>query len=101
MWRNYDHLDQLQEDASDLQTFISLPHLIPKANDGEKNFKKLYSEGKLNRKTIIVTVRIDVIIKMKSIGIVGVHDMKTDVAYVKEKEKQAQIVGLLTRRTND
>ena len=38
---------------------------------------------------------------MKSIGNVGVHDIKTDVAYVKEEEKQAQIVGLLTRRTND
>jgi hypothetical protein len=27
--------------------------------------------------------------------------IKSDVAYVKEKEKQAQIVGPLTRRTND
>jgi hypothetical protein len=38
---------------------------------------------------------------MKSIGDVGVDDIKSDVAYVKEKEKQAQIVGPLTRRTND
>jgi hypothetical protein len=30
---------------------------------------------------------------MKSIGDVGVDDIKSDVAYVKEKEKQAQIVG--------
>ena len=74
--------------------------MVSKGNDGEKNVEKLYSEGKLNRKTIIVTVIIDVIIKMKSIGNVGVHDIKTAVAYVKENEKQAQIVGLLTRRTN-
>jgi hypothetical protein len=58
--------------------------LISKANDGEKNVEKLYSEGKLNRKIIIVTVRIDVIIKMKSIGDVGVIDFKSDVAYVKD-----------------
>jgi DNA topoisomerase VI subunit A len=38
---------------------------------------------------------------MKSIGDVGVDDIKSDVAYVKEKEKQAQIVGPLTRRKND
>ena len=38
---------------------------------------------------------------MKSIGDVGVDDIKSDVAYVKEKEKQSQIVGPLTRRTND
>jgi hypothetical protein len=38
---------------------------------------------------------------MKSIGDVGVDDIKSDVAYVKEREKQAQIVGPLTRRTND
>jgi hypothetical protein len=38
---------------------------------------------------------------MKSIGDVGVDDIKSDVVYVKEKEKQAQIVGPLTRRTND
>ena len=75
--------------------------MISKANDRGKNVEILYSEGKLNRKIIIVTVRIDVIIKMNSIGNFGVHDIKTDVAYVKEKEKQAQIVGLLTRRTND
>jgi hypothetical protein len=36
---------------------------------------------------------------MKSIGDVGVDDIKSDVAYVKEKEKQAQIVGPLTRGT--
>jgi hypothetical protein len=38
---------------------------------------------------------------MKSIGDVSVDDIKSDVAYIKEKEKQAQIVGPLTRRTND
>jgi hypothetical protein len=38
---------------------------------------------------------------MKSIGDVGVDDIKSDVAYVKEKEKQAQIVGPLTGRKND
>jgi hypothetical protein len=35
---------------------------------------------------------------MKSIGDVGVDDIKSDVAYVKGKEKQAQIVGPLTKR---
>ena len=35
---------------------------------------------------------------MKSIGDVGVDDTKSDVAYVKGKEKQAQIVGPLTKR---
>ena len=38
---------------------------------------------------------------MKSIGNVGVDDIKSDVVYVKEKEKQAQIVGPLARRTSD
>jgi hypothetical protein len=38
---------------------------------------------------------------MKSIGDVGVDDIKSDVAYVKEKEKQAQIVGPSTRRRNE
>jgi DNA-binding beta-propeller fold protein YncE len=75
--------------------------LISKANDEEKNVEQLGSESKLNRKTITFTTRIDDIIKMKSIGDVGVDDIKSDVAYVKEKEKQAQIVGPLTRRTND
>jgi hypothetical protein len=41
----------------------------------------------------------DDIIKMKSIGDIRVDDIKSDVAYVKEKEKQAQIVEPLTRRT--
>ena len=93
--------NKIKEHASDLQTFLSLPHLISKANDGEKNVEKLYSEGKYNRKTIIFTARIDDIIKMKSIGDVSVDDIKSDVAYIKEKEKQAQIVGPLTKRTND
>jgi hypothetical protein len=35
---------------------------------------------------------------MKSIGDVGVDDIKSDFAYVKGKEKQAQIVGPLTKR---
>ena len=38
---------------------------------------------------------------MKSIGDVGVDDIKSGVAYVKEKEKQAQIEGPLAERTND
>jgi hypothetical protein len=75
--------------------------LISKANDEEKNVEKLGSDGKLNRKSIIFTARIDDIIKVKSIGDVGVDDIKSDVAYVKEKEKQAQIVGPLARRTSD
>jgi hypothetical protein len=75
--------------------------LISKANDEEKKVEKLGSEGKFNRKTITFTARTDDIIKMKSIGDVGVDDIKSDVAYVKEKEKQAQIVGPLTRRKND
>jgi hypothetical protein len=39
--------------------------------------------------------------QMQSIGDVGVGDIKGDVAYRKEKEKQAQIVGPLARRTHD
>jgi hypothetical protein len=92
---------KIKEHASDLQTFLSLPHLISKANNEEKNVEKLDGESTLNRKTIIFTARIDDIIKMKSIGVVGVDDIKSDVAYVKEKEKQAQIVGPLAERTND
>jgi hypothetical protein len=46
----------------DLQTFLSLPHLISKTNDEEKNVEKFGSEGKLNRKTIIFTARTDAII---------------------------------------
>jgi hypothetical protein len=42
------------------------------------------------------TARIDEIIKMNSMGDVCVDDIKSDVVYVKEKEKQAQIVGQLT-----
>jgi hypothetical protein len=38
---------------------------------------------------------------MKWIGDVGVDVIKSDIAYVKEKEKQAQIVGSLARRTSD
>jgi hypothetical protein len=91
--------NKIKEHASDLQTFLSLPHLISKTNDEEKNVEKFVSEGKLNRKTIIFTARTDAIIKMKSIGEVGVDDFKSDVAYVKEKEKQTQIGGPLTRGT--
>ena len=36
---------------------------------------------------------------MESIVDVGVDDIESDVVYVKEKEKQAQIVGPLKRRT--
>ena len=92
---------KIKEHASDLQTFLSLPHFISKANDEEKNVEKLGSDGKLNRKSIIFTARIDDIIKMTSIGDVGVEDIKSDVGYIKEKEKQAQIVGPLKTRTND
>jgi sugar lactone lactonase YvrE/archaellum component FlaC len=88
---------KIKEHASDLQTFLSLPHLISKANDEENNVEKLSSEDKFNRKTIIFNARIDEIIKMKSIGDVGIDDIKCDVAYVKEKEKQAQIIGPLTK----
>jgi hypothetical protein len=49
--------NKIKEHASDLQTFLSLPHLISKANDEEKNVEKLGSDGKLNRKSIIFTVR--------------------------------------------
>jgi hypothetical protein len=91
---------KIKEHASDLQTFLSLPHFISKVHDEEKNVEKLGSEDKLNRKIIIFSARIDDIIKMNSIGDVGVEDIKSDVAYVKEKEKQAQIVGPLTTRTN-
>ena len=93
--------NKIKEHASDLQAFLSLPHLISKANDEEKNVEKLGSKGKFNFKSIIFTARIDEIIKMKSICDVGVDDINSNVAYVKEKEKQAQIVGPLTRRTND
>ena len=93
--------NKIKEHASDLQTFLSLPHLISKANDEEKNVEKLGSDGKLNRKSIIFTAGIDDIIKMKSIGDVGVDDIKSDVIYVKEKDKQAQTVGPLARRTSD
>ena len=92
---------KIKAHASDVQTFLSLPHLISKANDEEKKVEKLGSEGKFNRKSMIYTSRTDDIIKMKSIGDVGVDDIKSDVAYVKEKEKQAQMVGPLTKRTND
>ena len=62
--------------------FLILPHLISKANDEENNVEKLGSEDKFNRKSIIFTARIDEIIKMKTIGDVGVDDIKSDVAYV-------------------
>jgi hypothetical protein len=39
--------NKIKEYASDLQTFLSLPHLISKANVEEKNVEKLDSEGKL------------------------------------------------------
>jgi hypothetical protein len=78
--------NKIKEHASDLQTFLSLPHFISKANDEGKHVEKLDSEGKFNRKIIIFTARIDDIIKMKSIGDVGVDEIKSTVAYVKEKE---------------
>ena len=70
----------MKEHSSDLQTFLSLPHLISKATDEETNVEKLGSEGKFNRKTIIFTARIDEVIKMKLIGDIGVDDIKSDVA---------------------
>ena len=79
--------NQIEKHTSDLQAFLSLPHLISKENDEEKHVEKLGSEGKFSRKSIICTARIDEIIKMKSIGDVVVDDIKTDVVYVKEKEK--------------
>jgi hypothetical protein len=75
--------------------------LISKANDQKQNVEKLDKEGKLNRKSIILTARINEFIKMKSIGDIVVDDIKSDVAYVKENEKQAQIIELLTSRTKD
>jgi hypothetical protein len=47
--------NKIKEHASDLQTCLILPHLISKANDEEQNVEKLDSEGKLNRKSIILT----------------------------------------------
>jgi hypothetical protein len=91
--------NNIKEHASDLQTFLSLPHFISKANDEEKKVEKIGSKGIFNRKSIIFTARTVEIIKMQSIGDVGVEDIKSDVAYRKEKEKQAQIVGPLTRGT--
>jgi hypothetical protein len=49
--------NKIKEHASDLQTCLILPHLISKANDEEQNVEKLDSEGKLNRKSIILTTR--------------------------------------------
>jgi hypothetical protein len=37
--------NKIKEHASDLQTFLSLPHLISKANDEEKNVEKLGSDA--------------------------------------------------------
>jgi hypothetical protein len=51
--------NKIKEHASDLQTFLSLPHLISKANDEEKNVEKLGNDGKLNRKSIIFTAGIE------------------------------------------
>jgi hypothetical protein len=39
---------KIKEHASDLQTFLSLPHLISKANDEEKKVEKLGSESKFS-----------------------------------------------------
>ena len=93
--------NKIKEHASDLLTFLGLPLFISKANDEEQKVDQLGSEGIFNRKSIIFTARIDEINKMKSIADVGVDDIKIDVAYCKEREKQAQIIGLLTRRTHD
>jgi hypothetical protein len=51
--------NKIKEHASDLQTFLSLPHLISKANDEEKNVEKLGSESKLDRKSLTFTARFD------------------------------------------
>jgi hypothetical protein len=42
----------------------------------------------LSNFSIIFTARIDEVIKMKSIGDVGVDNIKSDVAYVKEKNNK-------------
>jgi hypothetical protein len=47
----------------------------------------------VRQRNLIFTARTDEITKMKSIGDDGVDDIKSDVVYVKEKEKQAQIIG--------
>ena len=93
--------NKIKQHASDLLTCLGLPLFISKANDEEKKVEQLGSEGIFNRKSIIFTARVDEIIKMKSIADVGVDDITIDVAYRKEKEKQAQIIGPLTRRTHD
>jgi hypothetical protein len=93
--------NKIKQHASDLLTGLGLPLFISKANDEEKNVEQLGSEGIFNHKSIIFTARIDEIIKMKSIADVGVDDIKIDVAYRKENEKQVQIIGPLTRRTHD
>jgi hypothetical protein len=50
--------NKVKEHAPDLQTFLSLPHLISKATYEKKNVEKLGSESKLNRKTIIGHLKI-------------------------------------------
>jgi hypothetical protein len=93
--------NKIKQYASDLLTCLGLPLFISIANDEEKKVEQLGSEGIFNRKSIMFAARIDEIIKMKSITDVGVDDSKIDVVYRKEKEKQAQIIGPLTRRTHD
>ena len=44
--------NNIKEHASDIQTFLSLPHFISKVNDEEKNVEKLGSEGIFNRKIL-------------------------------------------------
>ena len=52
----------------------------------QKRWKNYTAMGKFNRKTFIITKKTKDIIKTKSIGEVGDDDIKSDVAYVKEKE---------------
>ena len=52
----------------------------------EKNVENLGSEGKLNRKSIIFTTRIDDIIKTKYIDDVGVDNIKSGVVSLKLKK---------------
>jgi hypothetical protein len=59
MYRTVHELSKIKEYASDLQAFLSLPHLISKVSNEEIDVEKVGSEGKFNRKSIIFTARIE------------------------------------------
>jgi hypothetical protein len=46
--------NKIKEHASDLQIFLSLPHLISKANDEEKEVEKLGRDGKLSSTVLFI-----------------------------------------------